>query len=94
VKLQACSDIVIEGIVMRDPDVWCCSLFGCRQATIQNIKLIGLWRYNSMALTSAIARTSRSATVLSAPMMTAWWSKDSSGKGTTLTTTARAEHPL
>jgi hypothetical protein len=32
---------------MRDPDVWCCSLFGCRQATIQNVKLIGLWRYNS-----------------------------------------------
>ncbi|MHC1766782.1 MAG: glycosyl hydrolase family 28 protein [Verrucomicrobiia bacterium] len=47
VKLQDCSDIVVEGIVMRDPDVWCCSLFGCRQATIQNIKLIGLWRYNS-----------------------------------------------
>jgi len=47
VKLQDCSDIVIEGIVMRDPDVWCCSLFGCRQATTQNIKLIGLWRYNS-----------------------------------------------
>jgi hypothetical protein len=47
VRLRDCSDIVIEGIVMRDPDVWCCSLFGCRHATIQNVKLIGLWRYNA-----------------------------------------------
>jgi len=47
IKLQDCSDAVIEGIVMRDPDVWCCSLFGCRHATITNVKLIGLWRYNS-----------------------------------------------
>jgi Glycosyl hydrolases family 28 len=47
VKLQDCSNIIIEGIIMRDPDVWCCSLFGCREAAIQNVKLIGLWRYNS-----------------------------------------------
>jgi len=47
VKLRDCSDIVIDGIVMRDPDVWCCSLFGCREAKISNIKLIGLWRYNA-----------------------------------------------
>ena len=26
-------DVTIEGIVMRDPDVWCCSLFGCRDVT-------------------------------------------------------------
>lgn len=47
VKLQDCSDIVIDGLVMRDPDVWCCSLFGCSKAAIQNLKLIGLWRYNA-----------------------------------------------
>ena len=32
---------------MRDPDVWCCSLFGCRKVAISNLKLIGLWRYNA-----------------------------------------------
>ncbi len=32
---------------MRDPDVWCCSLFGCRDVTISNVKLVGLWRYNA-----------------------------------------------
>jgi hypothetical protein len=37
----------IEGLVMRDPDVWCCSLFGCRDVTISHVKLIGLWRYNA-----------------------------------------------
>jgi hypothetical protein len=39
--------VSIEGLVMRDPDVWCCSLFGCRQVTISNVKLVGLWRYNA-----------------------------------------------
>ncbi len=47
VRLDDCSDVHIEGIVMRDPDVWCCSLFGCRKVTIANVKLIGLWRYNA-----------------------------------------------
>lgn len=47
VRLSDCSNVTIEGIVMRDPDVWCCSLFGCRQVTITNVKLIGLWRYNA-----------------------------------------------
>jgi hypothetical protein len=47
VRLDDCSDVHIEGIVMRDPDVWCCSLFGCRNVTIANVKVIGLWRYNA-----------------------------------------------
>jgi hypothetical protein len=47
VHLTDCSDTIIEGIVMRDPDVWCCSLFGCRNITIANVKLVGLWRYNA-----------------------------------------------
>jgi hypothetical protein len=47
VRLSDCSNVTIEGIVMRDPDVWCCSLFGCSQVTISNVKLVGLWRYNA-----------------------------------------------
>lgn len=47
VRLTDCSNVTIEGIVMRDPDVWCCSLFGCRDVVIRNIKLVGLWRYNA-----------------------------------------------
>jgi hypothetical protein len=37
----------IDGIVIRDPDVWCCALFGCKDAKITNVKLVGLWRYNA-----------------------------------------------
>lgn len=47
VRFTDCRNIRIEGIVMRDPDVWCCSLFGCRDAIIDNVKLVGLWRYNA-----------------------------------------------
>ncbi len=47
VRLSDCSNVTVEGIVMRDPDVWCCSLFGCRNVTIANVKLVGLWRYNA-----------------------------------------------
>ena len=47
VRLIDCSDAVIEGVVMRDPDGWCCSLFGCRNVTISDVKLVGLWRYNA-----------------------------------------------
>jgi len=47
VRLVNCTGATIEGITMRDPDVWCCALFGCRDATISNVKLVGLWRYNA-----------------------------------------------
>ena len=47
IRLSDCRDIRIEGVVMRDPDVWCCTLLGCTDAEIANVKLIGLWRYNS-----------------------------------------------
>jgi hypothetical protein len=47
IRLSDCSDVTVEGIVMRDPDVWCCSLFGCQRVTISHVKLVGLWRYNA-----------------------------------------------
>ena len=47
IRLSGCSNVVVSGIVMRDPNAWGCSLFGCRNAAISNVKLIGLWRYNA-----------------------------------------------
>lgn len=47
IRFSDCTDVTIEGIVMRDPDVWCCSLFGCRNVTVADVKLVGLWRYNA-----------------------------------------------
>jgi len=46
-SLTDCHNIAIEGIVLRDPSAWCCSLFGCRDAVIADLKLVGLWRYNA-----------------------------------------------
>jgi hypothetical protein len=47
IRLTDCSKVTIEGIVMRDPDVWCCSIFGCSDVMIRDVKLVGLWRYNA-----------------------------------------------
>jgi hypothetical protein len=47
IRLTDCSDVKVEGVILRDPDVWCLSAFGCRNVEIDNVKLIGLWRYNA-----------------------------------------------
>ncbi len=47
IRLTDCQNVTIEGLVLRDPDVWCCTLFGCRDVTISQLKLVGLWRYNA-----------------------------------------------
>jgi hypothetical protein len=41
------SDVKVEGVILRDPDLWCLTAFGSRRVDISNVKLIGLWRYNS-----------------------------------------------
>jgi hypothetical protein len=47
IRLRDCEGITIDGLVLRDPAGYCCSLYGCRNAEISNLKLVGLWRYNS-----------------------------------------------
>ena len=47
IRLMDCRDVKIEGVILRDPDVWCLSAFGCRDMEIANVKLVGLWRYNA-----------------------------------------------
>ena len=32
---------------MRDPAEWCAAFFGDRKVAISDVKLVGLWRYNS-----------------------------------------------
>jgi hypothetical protein len=50
IRLSGCSDVSVEGLVLRDPDVWCFSLFGCSRVDIANVKLVGLWRYNAAGI--------------------------------------------
>jgi hypothetical protein len=47
IRFDDSSDIKVEGVILRDPDLWCLSVFGSRGVEISNIKMIGLWRYNS-----------------------------------------------
>lgn len=47
VRLTDCADVNIEGVILRDPDVWCITASACRKVAISGVKLIGLWRYNS-----------------------------------------------
>ena len=37
----------INGIILRDPHEWAVVPTNCDSITIDNIKMIGLWRYNS-----------------------------------------------
>jgi len=47
IRLTNCQNAVVDGVVLRDPDVWCLTLRTCKNVTISNVKLIGLWRYNA-----------------------------------------------
>lgn len=47
ISLYKCSDVEINGIIVRDPNVWTIIPAGCEHVNITNVKLVGLWRYNS-----------------------------------------------
>ena len=46
--VNASTNVLVEGIVMRDAPLWNCIVRGgSRNVTIDNIKIIGAWRYNA-----------------------------------------------
>ncbi len=47
VKFYNCSDLKIEGILMRDSAIWCVNLFHCFDVTLDNIKVFGQWKFNT-----------------------------------------------
>jgi hypothetical protein len=47
IRLTDCADVKIDGVILRDPDVWCITASACRNVAISGVKLVGLWRYNS-----------------------------------------------
>ena len=46
-RLYDCTDVVIEDIVLTDSSTWALSLFGCKGVTVDNVKIVGQWRYNT-----------------------------------------------
>lgn len=47
VVLSYCRDVEIDGIVIRDPCFLALRPIACENITIDNVKIIGCWRYNS-----------------------------------------------
>lgn len=47
IHLVHCTNVTIDGPILRDPPLWCLSAFNCSEIQIAHTKLIGLWRYNA-----------------------------------------------
>ncbi len=47
IALYGCREVVIEGIILRDMNVYGITPVGCQDVTIRNVKEIGMWRYNT-----------------------------------------------
>ena len=47
VNLKKAVNATISGIILRDAHTWALTPTSCDSVTIDNIKMIGLWRYNS-----------------------------------------------
>ena len=45
--LNRCENVLIEGITIVNSSGWSIYVDGCADVTVDNIKLIGMWRYNS-----------------------------------------------
>ncbi len=47
VSIIRCENVYVEGITVRDSSGWSMKFGGCKNCVVENIKLIGMWRYNS-----------------------------------------------
>lgn len=47
IVLEYCSDILIDGVILRDPLFLALRPICCSRCVIDNVKIIGCWRYNS-----------------------------------------------
>lgn len=47
VQLEYCTNVLIDGITIRDSLLYNIRPVGCENLYIQNVKIIGCWRYNS-----------------------------------------------
>jgi len=46
-RFEQCKNVLIDGPVLRDPDVWTVNVFNCSDIVVRNLRIIGLWRYNA-----------------------------------------------
>ena len=46
-RLYNCTNLVIEDIILTNSSNWILALFECDNVTIDNVKIVGHWRYNT-----------------------------------------------
>ena len=47
VGFSGCRNVRVEGVILCDASMWCCTFFGCDSVEVDNVKIVGQWRYNS-----------------------------------------------
>lgn len=47
IRMFDTKEIIIEDVILMDSANWVCALFNCEDIYINNIKLVGQWRYNT-----------------------------------------------
>lgn len=47
VGFSGCRNVKVEGVILCDASMWCCTFFGCDSVEVDNVKIVGQWRYNS-----------------------------------------------
>lgn len=47
IRLYNCKNVKIEDVILKNSAIWVLSLFECNNVTIDNIKIVGQWRYNT-----------------------------------------------
>lgn len=47
VNFVRCSNVTIEGVILRDSCMWTVTSINCVGVEFKNVKVIGMWRYNS-----------------------------------------------
>ena len=47
IQIENSDNIRVEGVILRDPPAWTLTMFDSQNVMVDNVKLIGLWRYNA-----------------------------------------------
>lgn len=47
IRLYNCKNVTVEGVILRDSANWCFSMYECEDIIVDNVKVVGQWRYNT-----------------------------------------------
>ena len=47
IRLYNCENVDISDVILTNSATWCLSLFNCKGVTVDGVKIVGQWRYNT-----------------------------------------------